>query len=58
MDALNLSHEENCLTWTLSLRKEFSVKSCYEFLNDEGLRSNFRTSIWKASVPIKVKVLS
>ena len=41
MDALNLSNEEDCLTWTLSLINEFAVKNYYEFLNDGGLRSDF-----------------
>ena len=44
--------------WILTLNRKFSVKSCYDFLNDAGLRSKYLGDIWKAVVPLKVKVFA
>ena len=58
MESLSLSSEEDNLQWTLTSNNIFSVKSCYGFLNDGGLRSQFMNSIWKCSAPLKIEVFA
>ena len=55
MESLALSNEEDKMQWILTTNTTFSVKSCYASLNDGGLRSQFRNSIWKSLVPLKIK---
>ena len=42
----------------ISANKAFSVKSCYDILNDGRVRSIFRNSIWKSIAPFKIKVFA
>ena len=58
MDSLSLSGGDAILEWTLTTNKEFTVKSYYGFLNDDGLRSKFRKSIWKSTIPLKIKIFA
>ena len=58
MDSVCLSGGDNIMEWTLTPNKDFSVKSCYGFLNDGGLRSKFRKNIWKSAAPLKTKIFA
>ena len=58
MDSISLSTGNDILEWTLTPNKEFAVKNCYGFLNDDGLHFKFRKSIWKFVVPLKIKVFA
>ena len=53
-----LSNEEDSISWLLTQSKAFSIKSCYETLNDGGLHSTFKTNIWKNAAPLKVKLFT
>ena len=55
INSVFLSSEEDSISWTLSESKNFTVKSCYDILNDRGLRSVFKTSIWRSAAPLNVK---
>ena len=57
MNALNLSEGDDIFKWNLTPNKVFSIKSYYDFLNDNGTRSKFRNSIWRSTVSLKIKVL-
>ena len=56
IEALQLQLGVDNIEWFLTPNKIFSVKSCYNFLNDGGLRSKFSVDIWKAAVPCKIKI--
>ena len=56
MDLIRLQEGTDRVDWFLTSHKQFSVKSCYDFLNDGGLRSRFQSDIWKVAVPLKIKI--
>ena len=58
INSVFLSSEDDSISWMFVENKEFSVKSCYNILNDGGLISAFRTNIWKSIAPLKVKIFS
>ena len=41
MDVVSLHSGNDIVEWKLTSNRQFSVKSCYGFLNDRGLRSKF-----------------
>ena len=56
MDSNRLQLGNDMIEWKLTSNRQFSVKSCYDFLNDGGLHSKYQVNIWKTAVPLKVKV--
>ena len=58
MDAINLLPGSDLVEWKLTPNRQFTVKSCYGFLNDGGLRSKFQEDIWKVVVPLMVKIFT
>ena len=58
MDNLVLRNGDDSIDWTASSNNLFSVKSCYDLLNDGGLRSNVSFDIWNCSVPLKTKLFA
>ena len=54
MESLDLNSEDNDILWSSSADNIFSVKTCYNQLNDGGLRFQFRLNIWKSCVPLKI----
>ena len=58
MEALELSPDNDSISWSASSDNLYSVKSCYALLNDGGLRSLYGLDIWKCKVPIKTKVFA
>ena len=58
MDSARLQLGNDRIEWFLTSNRLFSVMSCYDFLNDGGLRSKFLEDIWKAAVPLKVKIFA
>lgn len=58
MVSLNLSSGEDNLQWILTSNQIFFVKSCYDFLNDGGLKSQFMNNIWKCVALLKIKVFA
>ena len=42
----------------LPVSNVFSVKSCYNILNDGGCRSMYKKSIWKSAAPLKVNIFA
>ena len=45
MDLIRLQEGNDRVEWFLTSNKQFSIKSCYGFLNDGGLRSRFQSDI-------------
>ena len=58
ISATNLSSIEDSIIWSITSSQVFTIKSCYNVLNDGGLRSPFKNTIWKSAVPLKVKIFS
>ena len=58
INSTNLTSIANSIFWSLSRSNMFTVMSCYEILNDEGLRSPFTTIIWKCVSPLNVKIFT
>ena len=58
MGSVRLQLGSDKVEWVLTSNRKFYVKSCYSFLNDGGLRSKYLEDIWKAVIPLKVKVFA
>ena len=58
MDSVRLQSGTDNVEWVLTSNRKFFVKSCYDFLNDGSLCSKYLGDIWKAVVPLKVKVFA
>ena len=56
IEALQLQLGVDNIEWFLTPNKVFSIKSCYNFLNDGGLHSKFTMDIWKTAVLCKIKI--
>ena len=42
MDSIRLTNGANSVEWILTSHRKFTVRSCYGFLNDDGLRSKYQ----------------
>ena len=58
INSVTLSTEGDSISWTLSWTNASTVRSCYHVLNDGGLRSQFKSTIWKCIAPLKIKVFA
>ena len=58
ISATNFTSVENSIFQSITSSLVFTIRSCYNILNDGGLRSPFKNTIWKSTVPLKVKVFS
>ena len=58
MEFLVLSLDNDAISWSVSLEKLYSVRSCYALLNDGGLRSQHVMDIWKCNAYLKTKVFT
>ena len=60
MKSLQLQLGQDKVEWTLTANKLFTVKSCYNFFNDGGLRSRLSADIWQRisgrAAPYKIKI--
>ena len=56
INSIHLSHVKDSISWHLTQSNAFSIKSCYEALNDGTFHSPFKTMIWKSTVPLKMKI--
>ena len=56
MESLQLHVGNDKVDWVLTPNKLFTVKSCYNFLNDGGLRSRLSVDIWQVAAPLKIKI--
>ena len=55
---ISLSPDEDTVVWSLNGSQAFSIKTCYNAINDGGLRSSYQNSVWFSVVPLKVKISS
>ena len=55
---LSLTADKDTTTWTLNSSQVFSVKTCYNAINDGGLRAPHQNNVWYSVVPLKVNVFS
>jgi hypothetical protein len=53
---VSLSTNQDDIVWKWNADGVFTVKSCYNFINDGGIRCAFTRIIWKAKIPEKVKI--
>jgi hypothetical protein len=53
---INLSSDQDYVFWALESNKIFSTKSLYRFLIDSGVASKMAGYIWKAKLPMKIKI--
>jgi len=56
LQAVNLNSNLDSVIWALESNKKFSTKSLYQFLIDCGVASKMAGYIWKAKLPLKIKV--
>ena len=56
MESLQPHLGKDKVEWALTANKIFSIKSCYNFLNDGGLRSSLSADIWQVAAPYKIKI--
>jgi zinc-binding in reverse transcriptase len=48
--------ESDSIKWRWNTNGLFSIKSCYTWLDYEGISSTRYQSIWKATIPLKIKI--
>ena len=58
MESLMLGSENDSISWSASVDRLYSVKSCYVLLNDGRLRVLHARDIWKCKAPLKIKVFT
>jgi hypothetical protein len=51
-----LTSAPDTVIWALESNKNFSTKSLYRFLTDRGIASKMAGFIWKAKLPLKIRV--
>ena len=56
LQAVDLNSNLVSVIWALESNKRFSTKSLYRFLTDCGVASKMASYIWKAKLPVKIKV--
>ena len=56
MESLQLQLGQDKGEWALTANKLFTVKSCYNFLNDGSLRSRLSADIWQVAALYKIKI--
>jgi hypothetical protein len=56
LQAVELNSNLDSVIWALESNKRFSTKSLYRFLTDCGVASKMAVYIWKAKLPLKIKV--
>ena len=55
---LSLTVKEDAIILSLNSSQDFPVNSCYNAINDRGLRFPYQNNIWHSTVSLKVKVFS
>lgn len=58
LNSVQINDSDDVVSWFLTSSSVFSVKSCYNILNDGGHRYLFKKSIWKIAAPLKIKVFA
>lgn len=53
---VTLDNEEDEVIWALEKNNIFSTKSLYRFLTNRGAISRSMNIMWKAKIPLKVKI--
>jgi hypothetical protein len=56
LQAVELNSNLDSVIWALESNKRFSTKYLYRFLTDYGVASKMAGYIWKAKLPLKIKV--
>lgn len=59
MDSLKevaLDNEEDQVIWALEKNNVFSSRSLYHFLTNRGTISKSMNAVWRAKIPLKVKI--
>jgi hypothetical protein len=55
LSALNLSTDNDFISWSLNQNNIFSTKSMYHWL-ERNLAGSHNKWIWKAKIPLKIKI--
>lgn len=53
---VSLSDSHDRVEWMLSSNKSYLTRSLYRFLTDRGVASRIARYIWKAKIPLKIKI--
>lgn len=53
---VSLSDSHDRVEWMLSSNKSYLTRSLYRFLTDRGVASRIAGYIWKAKIPLKIKI--
>jgi zinc-binding in reverse transcriptase len=56
LSSVALNHNTNIIIWRWSTSGLFSVRSCYNWLDFGGVKSNRFQITWSATIPLKIKI--
>lgn len=56
LELVQLSAEEDMVTWALEASGKFSTKSLYKFMKNSGQIDLRMTEIWNSRLPLKIKI--
>jgi hypothetical protein len=53
---IQLTTDEDVVSWRLTKSKKFTARSLYKFLTNDGISSNLSRKIWSYKIPLKVRI--